>query len=142
MAINYQSCLQQQEIKNEHNDCSVKALAIATNEPYIKAHTMMQKMGRKNRKGCMPHEILASIKEMGFSYKDCGRLSKTVTTLEAAVSPSKRYICFVRGHVLAVVNGKIEDWTEGRKYRVQTVIEVLPTKSKNAIRKAKRYPLV
>jgi len=142
MAINYQSCYQEQVKKNEYNDCSVKALAIVTNQPYIKAHTVLQKLGRKNRKGCMPHEILASIKEMGFSYKDCGRLAKTVTTLEAAVSPSRRYICFVRGHVLAVVNGKIEDWTEGRKYRVQTVIEVLPTKSKNAIRKAKRYPLV
>mgnify|MGYP001176202948 FL=1 len=139
MAINYKSCLQQQEMKNEHNDCSVKAIAIATNQPYIKAHTVLQKLGRKNRKGCMPRQILSSIRVMGFSYKDCGRLAKTVTTLEAAVSPSKRYICFVRGHVLAIVNGKIEDWTEGRRYRVQTVIEVTPNKSKNAIRKAERY---
>ena len=139
MAINYKSCLQQQEIKKEYNDCSVKAIAIATNQPYIKAHTVLQKMGRKNRKGCMPYQILASVKEMGFSYKDCGRLAKTVTTLEAAVSPSKRYMCFVKGHVLAIINGKIEDWTEGRRYHVQTVMEITPTKSKNAIRRAKRY---
>jgi hypothetical protein len=54
-----------------------------------------------------------------------GRTAKSVV---AAVDPSKNYIAFTSSHVLAIVKGKVEDWTDGRLHRVTNVLQVGPGK--------------
>ena len=46
MSITYKSCEPVSDRFRENNDCTVKAIAIATNTPYIKAHDVMGKLGR------------------------------------------------------------------------------------------------
>jgi hypothetical protein len=39
---------------------------------------------------------------------------------------SGRYICMVRGHVAALVNGEVIDWTAGRRHQIKEVYELVP----------------
>lgn len=140
MAITFESCLPVTKAFNETNDCTVKAVAIAGDMPYIKAHQILAECGRKHRKGHTYTKYVPALKDAGYNVKqlhDTG--AKTVSTLHKYLEPNKRYLVRVRGHVLAYVNGSVEDWTEGRRHRVLMVWEVTATISKNAKRKAARY---
>ena len=144
MSITYNSCKPVTSKHNEHNDCTVKALAIATNSPYIKAHAVLASLGRVNRRGvnsllwdCGTAET--ALKNLGFTAKTITVPAKTIASLSNYLDPSKRYICTVRGHALAYANGKVEDWSEGSKRRILKIQEVTPIQSKNAARKAARY---
>ncbi|HCH32649.1 MAG TPA: hypothetical protein DE045_06895 [Oceanospirillaceae bacterium] len=139
MAITYKSCLPVSQAHNETNDCTVKAVAIATNLPYKLAHAKLAEAGRPNRKGTYRPMYRKVMEDLGFSVTDIHTPAKTVATIERYLNPAKRYVITVRGHALAAANGKIEDWSEGRRYRIQNVWEVAPLISKNAKRKAARY---
>jgi len=144
----------------EGNDCTVKAVSVVTNTPYIKAHALLKAKGRINNKGSFHSKTV--IRELGFDVERIHAFpAKTIATLEQYCDPKKRYIAEVRGHILAVVNGKIEDWTRGgdmaaaallahhdhasesqrktSRKRISRVYEITALQSKNAIRKAKRY---
>ena len=49
----------------------------------------------------------------------------TVKSLTNVLNKKGSYLVVVRGHVLAFVNGKVEDWTENRHHRVHQVYQVL-----------------
>lgn len=128
---------------NERNDCTVKALAIATGIDYLDAHTALKKQGRGDRQGCMKPQQEKALNSVGYSierlarYKltpsgrRCGVMKeyrgKTMTTVAKYLDPSKVYWIYTSGHVAAVVNGKVEDWTEGRRHRVLDVCEITRT---------------
>lgn len=38
------------------------------------------------------------------------------------------YLIFSKGHVSAVIDGKLEDWAEGRSLRAIRIVAILPTK--------------
>jgi hypothetical protein len=144
MSITYKSCVPVSDKFREHNDCTVKAIAIATNTPYIKAHHVMDDLGRVKRRG-----IRASLWESTFAKETLAKLNyshtvvksqvKTISTLPNYLDPTKNYVVLVRGHALAVVRGVVQDFTAGSKRRVLSIWEVKPTVSKNAQRKLARY---
>lgn len=139
MSINYTSCAKVSDAYNETNDCTVKAVAIACDIPYIKAHAVLKEIGRKPGRGLYAHQYHEAIKKLGYTIKTIQTDAKTISTLPSHLDSSKSYIANVRGHALAVVKGKVEDWSAGRKHRIRNVWEIIPLQSKNAIRKAKRY---
>lgn len=49
---------------NETNDCSVKALAIAANLPYLLVHDLLKKHGRKHRDGTYNSTFFAALNEL------------------------------------------------------------------------------
>ena len=117
---------------NERNDCAVKAIAIACNVPYKVAHRCLEKYaGRKHRRGTMTRFINGSIKKLGFDVTPHDVTAKTITTIarDTAVQDGF-YVVYVRGHMAAIVNGQIEDWTEGKRHRVKSVYKVTPSKSR------------
>ena len=123
---------------NESNDCAVKAIAIACNVPYKVAHKALANLGRRNRRGTLNSTIHTAIKQLGFNL-ECITFkvkAKTVTTLAADRAVKDGFfVAFVRGHIAAIVNGQIEDWTEGKRHRVRLVYKITPSKSR-AERKA------
>lgn len=113
------------ETGNEAKDCTVRALANATEMPYEKAHALLKKHGRKDRKGAYFPTMKAAYEEAGFvlygvygttkSARYTARVAKqeaqTGTTL-AKLLPKLgfgEYIVNTTGHAVAVVNGKIID---------------------------------
>jgi hypothetical protein len=113
------------ETGNETRDCTVRALANATEMPYDQAHAVLKKHGRKDRKGAFFPTLKAAYEECGFvlygiygttkSARYASRIAKqeadTGTTL-AKLLPKLgfgEYIVNTTGHAVAVVNGKIID---------------------------------
>ena len=113
---------------NERNDCTVKAISIACDVPYKVAHKALANEGRKPRCGSYRHQQARAIKALGFDLEPIKVTAKTMVKLKSDTAVDTGYfLAYVSGHVAAVVNGKIEDWTDGRRHRIQTVCKITPT---------------
>lgn len=119
------------EYHKEHNDCTVKAFAIAFDTSYDKAHAFLKaKCGRQNRKGLRVRQHLpmklkktkTEIVEDVFFDTECGG----PITLNAFCKkyPKGRFYVTVRGHALAVVDGVVYDWKHGLKRKVLYAFQV------------------
>jgi len=109
----------------DKNDCTVRALANAADIPYLVAHRLLEKHGRKLNRGAYFDTLAAAYKEAGFAL--VGVYGTTRPALYAAykagVQPKEgttfakllpklqvgEYIVNVCGHAVAVVNGKVLD---------------------------------
>lgn len=150
-SITYKACVKQQRLNNEDNDCSVKALSIVTNKPYAEAHAALKAQGRKNKRGATVHQILRALRTLGFDVvnnvpedlTDAAAVEewlenspqhkynvKTATTATNLPKEGRRFLCVTCNHIFAVTNGVVQDWTEGRRNRVNTVFEVVRTERK------------
>jgi hypothetical protein len=129
---------------NELNDCSVKAVAVLAELPYGEALYLLNDRGRKPRHGtfngtaCSPEVVLQTLgfkvtrvdpQEIIQTYpKPRQRELQCITTYHptkfAAQWPAGKFLLFVRGHVVAVVDGVIHDWTVGRSKQVFAVYRV------------------
>lgn len=109
---------------NENRDCAVRAVAIAANVPYRVAHATLKQLGRKNRRGTPNTVTKQAMKNLGFRLEEKFFRAKTVRTLERELRRGV-YLVWVRGHILAIKNGVVHDWTKGRCHRVKRVIEVI-----------------
>jgi len=131
-----------ERFSHESNDCTVRALANATGMPYKLAHRIMaQRAGR--RVGCgvvvtQWHSVYESLgvtlqsvhgttKGARFLAHMTGRQQQAGITLERLLPMlgSGRYIIKQRGHVFAVVNGKVLDYGHNQAgCKVQAVYKV------------------
>ena len=114
---------------NEYNDCSVIALAAVTTNSYEYVHGICAKHNRQHRQGMYNPDILAAVNTLGYDYfkvscynpkTNCRLTPKTVGTRYTAGN----YLCFVKGHVFALVDGVVEDWTSDRKHRIFAIYQV------------------
>jgi hypothetical protein len=110
----------------EANDCTVRALANATGMPYNLAHRIMAKAGRKvgsgvhvttwhsvyERLGVTLQSIHGTTNGARFLAHMTGRQQQAGITLEKLIPMlgSGSFIIKQRGHVFAVVNGKVLDY--------------------------------
>lgn len=110
----------------EKNDCLVRAIANAASIPYSQAHEICSRNGRVNGSGAFFETVIASATEAGFElsgvfgttgsamwYK---RNQKNITHYKGMCLKhgiqyfsQGRYLIHIRGHILAVVNGKVID---------------------------------
>lgn len=49
---------------------------------------------------------------------------KTIVTAQRHLPKKGKYLILVRSHVVAVVDGEVADWSEGRRLRVQSIYKV------------------
>ncbi len=127
----------------ETNDCTVRALTASTGLDYDVCHAQLKKQGRKNRKGC--HWFIEgpkAAKALGFTMRQLTRTeyrAKTMISAERDTSlRSGRYCVLVRGHVAAMVEGKIVDWSQGRRHRIKAVYAV----TKDAVAPTPKAPKI
>ena len=116
---------------NERNDCSVKAVAILCNATYDEAHAALKAAGRKDRKGAGFDQIMKAVRSLGcyVEYDDelnhRGRNMHRITVNRVgAALPKGRWLVYSNGHVLAVKNGEVLDWTKGRRHQARLAWEV------------------
>jgi hypothetical protein len=113
----------------ESNDCSVKAVSIACRVPYNKAHDALKAEGRQTRRGARPTQILRSVEALGCVHEGIinpRQPNGSRYTMSTIGKLCKRgyWMALVNGHIAAVVNGQVEDWTEGRRHQVLAVWKV------------------
>jgi hypothetical protein len=109
----------------ETNDCAVKAIAIATSTDYLVVHELCRKLGRKKGKGTHLYVMENAIQQLGWKInRNVKWKGKTATTLKLPFAG--RFLAFTTrySHVLAVRGGLVKDWTDGRRYRIESVWEI------------------
>ena len=122
------------EMMGDRGSCGPIALAAATGMKYQEAFDIYEKEGRKKGHGVYDHQIVNATKRSGFYprqmysrylMKDY-KYANTMTFNNAAkvLSKHKTYMLVGSSHVATLRNGKIIDWTQGRKLQVSWVIEL------------------
>lgn len=129
--MNYETIIEDPMRKalNETNDCAVIAVSIVCQKPYDDVHKVFMQVGRKCRRGVSRDMIFRAIKivtgaepEYKFAYHEFG---KRVTVSKVGNFLNRgRYVAITRNHCLAVVDGNVQDWTDGRRHQVQTFMKV------------------
>jgi len=120
---------------NEKNDCAVIALSIVMRTTYKEAHTICAMAGRRVRGKTYTRQTFNAIQEAGFALEPVKRLKQKNGSLYTPKTIGDKlkkgyYLCFCRGHVFAVVNGDVEDWTEGRQHRITEAWRVVRKRAK------------
>lgn len=117
----------------EDNDCTVRALASANSMRYDKAHKLLKKFGRKDRKGAFFGTMLNAYNEVGFELKTIhgntgtAKDARNICSYFGANYHFKKgitlgkllpnlaignYIVNITGHAIAVVDGEIIDTSD------------------------------
>ena len=120
-------CLKSKEL-NEQKDCSVISVAIACDIEYMEAHKVLARLGRKAGHGCNLRIMERAIKTLGFQFtrkaiRQANDSKYTPLTIETAL-PKGRYICDCAGHVFAVVNGVVQDWSSDNRLHIKSVYKI------------------
>jgi hypothetical protein len=122
----YQNVLKARSEFFEANDCTVKAIAIATGEGYDMAHYALECAGRKARKGTSLGRMKEALNLLGYTWHRMKRedfSARTPISLEREALPGN-YIVSFNTHVAAVIDGEILDWCKGRRFRIEALYKV------------------
>jgi len=116
---------------DDNNYCVPVALALISGKSARDVNSSLMAKGRRRKgKGVHNGDWKAEMDEMGITYsnvtekysKNAG--GRTVKSVVEVLDPSRKFLVTVRGHLLAVIHGKVEDWSEGRKHRVTEILEI------------------
>ncbi len=128
-------------LSDERNDCTVKALALATGISYQEAHSDLAARGRKHGKGLNNWDLRQAIKARGFGlihlspylfidrYPKSHQILQNITThhperFNRVWCDGHTYMFSCRGHVLIVRDGENLDWTKGTAKRVLRIYRI------------------
>ena len=114
----------------EHNDCSVKALAVATGEPYDMCLKALESVGRKPRGGASLSQILLAAINMGYGVREDVDFmwARTMISAEHELRLRKRgrkYMMYVNNHIVGFNGESVVDWTRGRRHKPKIFIEIV-----------------
>lgn len=140
----YDEVLATREALLESNDCAVIAISIATDTPYERVHALLAKKGRRRHGRTSILMTLSAITELGYvvlaiepeqivAQYPKGRV-KGITTYHPR-SPEFAHVweqykddaLLLRcsGHILALKDGVVQDWSNGRALRVKEIWKVV-----------------
>lgn len=129
----------------EWNDCTVVAVALATNTPYETVHKMLADLGRVKGRGTSIANMKEVCLKLGYEMKAWSMQeyinmlhaypkswrATVITTHQPRRCPKawaplkdRRFIFHTARHVAAVIDAKVHDWSINNSLRVNTVYEV------------------
>lgn len=125
--INYETVCADGDRLGEYMDCALVATAVATQTPYPEIHRRFTAAGRKPKRRTRRSITNRVIDDLGFDLKTVfsrGTANRgyTYKTIGKAF-PRGTYLVFVKGHVYALVDGKVHDACDMAQ-RVQMVFKV------------------
>lgn len=110
---------------DERNDCAVVAVSKACNLPYSLVHLTFQFHGRRSKQRTYDWVTERVLEGLGFNLVPINFIAKSVRQLEAELLVrGGNYLIRTNGHLLAFADGKVQDWTAGRKHRPKVVWRV------------------
>lgn len=122
-------------VNREHNDCAVKAVAVATQTSYEEVLRRMTEFGRKSRRGTPMHVTDQVVHSLGYRMVRVHMMEmiakypmphravlKTVTShhpqrFNRVWTDGNTYLLRTARHILAIVNGVNVDWSKGQALR-------------------------
>lgn len=104
--------------------CSVVALTAATGCSYGKAFNIFKKLGRKKRCGTYIHQQREALTTLGYSLREAPKYCKTLGKAEESLPRKGTYWLYTSRHVACVVDGKLYDWSHGRRHRITHIYKV------------------
>ena len=112
------------KLERSKNDCGVRALAAACGVLYMEAWDALEAEGRKPGRWTYRSQLVKAAKTLGrkVQYND-SMAGVTVRRLGREL-PAGNWIVHVKGHFLAVIDGEVIDWAEGRLFRVKYALKV------------------
>jgi len=123
----YSQTVEQARANGDRSFCVPLAASIVSGRDFDEVNNMMIRAGiRKKGTGSYMRDWLPFFKnrlEMNMVEITSHVLqrARTVRTFERICNPNDRYLVRVKGHLLAVRDGKVQDWTQGRMHRIQQV---------------------
>ena len=114
----------------DNSYCTVAALALATGVVYGVAYKKMESLGRKHGKGSPRSRTYKALEEMGYDYEPVLDIKfTTVKQLTKQLPKKGTFLAHIRGHVLTIRDGIVEDWSIGSLRRVQSVSKITKTEN-------------
>jgi hypothetical protein len=107
--------------------CTVIAVAVVLGVSFGKARGIMEYNGRVEGYGCMPSVTHRAMTSHGATLERLYHVEQgTLKTICRKLPSVGKFIVHVRGHIVAIVNGCIRDWTAfaGQGRRVLQVYRV------------------
>ena len=126
------------ELRTDTNDCVVKALAIVGRMTYKKAHAIAKSYGRKHGQGMYSSTWVPMFKAQGLEFTEIKRQrqkngSAWTPKTVGQVTKNGYFLALVRGHVIAIHNGVIQDWTDGRRHHITKIWKITKTRKTNDV---------
>lgn len=114
----------------DDNFCVPVALGFVLGVPAHRVDAELRKAGlRRHRKGVNPLDYRHWLQKLGCRlvtrYDPAAGCSRTAVSAEVNL-PRGRFLISYRGHVAALIDGQLHDWTRGTRKKVLQVIEVFP----------------
>ena len=129
---------------NECNDCAIKAIALTTGLSYLDVHKEFRNRGRKNGRRVYDPMLNQVIKNLGFDNSIRFEKPKIIEALQKASGKTRKKctvkdleqypeilkiigiqdcncLVFIRGHVAALIDNKIEDWSQNRNHTIKYI---------------------
>lgn len=138
--MNYPNTRKQADMFGDVNACSMIAISLTTNTPYHEVRARCVEAGlwdanrgrwtkRTSRSQNSWHSMLKLFPEVGFDSRVLrptrGRSRVSFKTI-GRMYPKGNYIIRSRGHAAALIDGKVEDWSEGHRHMTIEVFPVTP----------------
>lgn len=114
--------------KTDKRCCGPIAVAIVCGVTGRRAQNAMALFGRQRGRGSQTYQILGAVKAFGFEVRELTKhpitKCKTVRTLGKNTPKRGTFLVFTARHVLAVKDGVVQDWTDGRLHRITAIYRV------------------
>lgn len=111
----------------ERNDCTVRALAISTDQPYYECYMLLAKFGRRPNKGINIKKFFKNNKcILGYNFKKLSFRKPITLNKFVQKYPIGTYYVRIRGHVFVVKDGVAIDMFKPKTYcRITDAWEVV-----------------
>ena len=128
-ATKYKKLTRQALAANDHNMCSVLAVALTCRTNYETVRKLHADHGRKHRQGTYWFTTEKSVKALGYKMVDCTRKYSEPgkrSTINNTAHKLQRgyYLVLINRHVLAVHNGTVHDWSKGRRHHIKGIWKI------------------
>lgn len=122
----YERAVRDSVAVGEHKDCAIKAVSIATGNPYQYILGAFRAFGRKLGQVTPFHSTGRVIQCLDYHLVEVPLSTVTGRTVRTIPKQLPRGIFLLRTskHILCVKNGKAHDWTAGRGHRVTDIYRV------------------
>jgi len=132
----YQKMLQASGVMQETNDCAVIAIAIVADLTYMDAHALFEQIGREPQSITLSTQVEQALNLLDIKTRDVTKQyrvtlgAKTIRTLGRVMAGRKgSYLAYTQDHIVAIKDGVIHDWLDGRLHRIVWVMKLKEPKN-------------